>query len=275
MVNVWEEIIRLHHEGHNGILVTVVDKKGMGPVVTGRKMLISDTGVTIGTVGGGELEARALKKAEELIIKQENALESFNLSGMQLGEADANLNMICGGSVTLFFEYLSIPPTIYIMGMGHVGCALADIMEKLDWRVVPIKYKSEPHHGSDRYPAQALADFIEKGTPPAGAFVVIAGYSHDEDYQMLKAVYKAGWQPLYIGLLGSLHKSTMVVSKLVGELGNGIDLGVLHSPVGLDIGGNTPQEIALSIAAEIQSIRYGKTSNRHLGGNWTTYHNED
>jgi len=272
IINILEEVIRINALGHDAILITVVDKNGQGPSGIGNKMLIDDAGAKSGSIGGGELEFLAVKKAQELMVKKEHSIEKYNLSGDQPDANSNKLNMICGGEVTLFFEYLPVRPSIYIMGMGHVGNCLAYVMTPLRWHIIRVEYKQISYRPQDNLgtTTHLFADIIERGAPSRECFVVIAGYSHDEDYQVLEAIYQANWQPRYIGLVASSQKSRLMVNRLVRELGQNINLGVLHAPVGLNIGGNTPEEIALSIAAEIQSIRYGKKGNQHLGTNWVS-----
>lgn len=270
MNDIWEEIIRLKRAAKDSILVTVIDKKGQGPSVVGHKMLVDRQGIVLGSIGGGELEYRAIEKAQELMSNKSHALESYNLSANQSGPGKS-LNMICGGMITLFFEYLPIRPVLYIMGAGHVGTCLAALMNKLDWQITLLDCRPEiTRELADdcRILIGNGAEAIQNEAAPRGCFVLIAGFSHEADYQILKAIYLAEWQPGYIGLLASLKKARMMIEKLQEELGPDIDLSIIRSPVGLDIGGDTPAEIALSITAEIQAVRYGKCKNRHLGKTW-------
>jgi xanthine dehydrogenase accessory factor len=267
MPSIWEEIIHLNNEGRDGILITVIDKKGQGPSVVGKKMLVDSSGAVVGSVGGGELEALAIKKAQELIIQQKHDIQIFNLSGDQPAPIGKNLNMICGGIITLFFEYLQVNPVLYIMGMGNVGRCLDNILGTLNWQIIRVNYREDIDNNKSKI--KKFTDIINDGAFSQGSFIVITGYSHEEDYQVLEGIYRAGWHPRYIGLLASTNKSRQMVDKLIQNLGTDIDLSILHSPVGLDIGGKAPEEIALSIAAEIQAIRYGKAQNRHLGMKWT------
>ncbi|MGE5462435.1 MAG: XdhC family protein [Syntrophothermus sp.] len=252
MQHIWEEICRMDREGCPGMLITVVDKKGQGPSTVGGKMLLDNQGYISGTIGGGELESMATAKARELMNREQHGLECYDLSGEPGGPA-VSLDMVCGGMITLFYEYLPAAPMVYIMGMGHVGSALSGLMKSLGWRV-----------SNGDFHAAHFQVMIEQGRSDAGAYVLVAGFSHQEDYAILDAIYRAGWQPCYIGLLASRKKHDFIAARLSEELGDAIDLSVLHSPVGLNIGGRQPQEIALSIAAELQAIRYGKAAHRHL-----------
>lgn len=264
MDNIWEEIVRLHREACPGMLITVIDKKGKGPSVVGGKMLVDGQGNHIGTVGGGELETLVLDNARELMARQEHGLEVYNLSGDDDGSGGHNLNMVCGGVITLFFEYLPARPVVYIMGVGHVGQSLSRLMKTLGWQVVEVDYR-QPLSGADSsLHTVRLKEVIEAARANRESYVVVAGFSHQDDYEMLEAICQAGWQPRYIGLLASPKKCRAILNQLTQQLDKQVDLAMLHSPIGLDLGGKSPEEIALSIAAELQAIRYGKTGNKHL-----------
>ena len=102
----------------------------------------------------------------------------------------------------------------------------------------------------------------------SGAYAVIATHSHELDFQILKAILEAGNKPAYIGVIASAKKSAAMVARLKEELASTPDLGNLYMPVGLDIGGQSPDEIAFSILAEIQAHRHGKEGHKHMRGNW-------
>ncbi|MGE5391995.1 MAG: XdhC family protein [Deltaproteobacteria bacterium] len=253
MQQICEEIGRMYREGCPGMLVTVVDKKGQGPSTVGSKLLMDGQGIVRGSIGGGELESVAQARARDLMDRRQNGLEQYNLSGEPGGPA-VSLDMICGGTVTLFYEFLPVAPIIYILGMGHIGCALSHLMKRLGWRVTEADFRPEAR----------FQEMIEEGRNNPECYVIVAGFSHQEDYDMLEAVYRGGWQPRYIGLLASRKKHDFIAARLREQLGDAIDLSILFSPIGLDIGGKQPDEVALSIAAELQALRYGKQCHRHL-----------
>ncbi|PKM39740.1 MAG: hypothetical protein CVV03_12580 [Firmicutes bacterium HGW-Firmicutes-8] len=113
-------------------------------------------------------------------------------------------------------------------------------------------------------------EIINNEIIPDESYVVIAGYSHEVDFEVLRSIFKAKWSPRYIGILASPKKGGVIISKLKEEFGENIDLGKIYSPIGLDIGGESPEEIAISIIAEIQSLRYDKNGNKHLSEKWST-----
>lgn len=270
-MEIYREILKMADRGRAGVLITVIEKKGQGPAVVGKKLLLSDDGMTKGTIGGGELEYEAILKAREVLEQGNHCTQLYDLSGEERAGNHRTLDMLCGGMVTLFFEYIPIAPSVYILGIGHVGKHLLYHMENLDYRVTLMDDRPETVEGVSEECRVIIGDFYEivRGeTIPKETYVVIAGYSHEVDYEILKAVYEAGWRPRYIGLLASSTKSKVIVSKLRDELGSSIDIDRIYSPVGLDIGGRSPEEIAISILSEIQAIRYGKIGNRHLNKLW-------
>jgi xanthine dehydrogenase accessory factor len=180
--------------------------------------------------------------------------------------------MICGGRVTLYYEYIPVIPTVYLFGAGHVGTALVNLLKALDYKTILIEDKvdAESHLPVHQIRTGNCQEVVRAEKIPADSYVVIAGYSHEVDFDVLKAIYQAGWRPRYIGLLASTRKVRSFIPRLLEEVGEHIDLGILYSPAGLDIGGSSPQEIALSILCEVQSIRYERAGNRHLRELWYT-----
>lgn len=266
MTNIYKEIIKLQEQGQAGVLVTVTDKKGHSPAAIGRKMLVTEDGKTFGTIGGGELELLVDKKSMELLDLQKHHLEHISLDG-EIPDNPGNINMLCGGFLTLFYEYLPVRPCVYIFGAGHIGSALAHYLQILDFSATLIDPRMEliesmpPVHKSV---TAEYEEFIKAEQASPLSYIIIASYSHSEDYKILKAIYQTSWQPIYIGLVASRKKASTMVESLKEEISADIDLSPLYSPAGLDIGGSTPQEIALSLLAEIHSLRYKKKVLSHL-----------
>ncbi|MGE5544954.1 MAG: XdhC family protein, partial [Bacillota bacterium] len=143
MIDIFGALSQMRTLGQEGVLITVVDKKGSGPSMVGGKLLVLSTGERIGTVGGGELEALALQKATELMAKRSHHLQVFTLSGDSYAENQVTTNMACGGTVTLFFEFLPFSPTVYVFGSGHVGRAVLWYLQKLDYLTVVVDTRVE------------------------------------------------------------------------------------------------------------------------------------
>jgi xanthine dehydrogenase accessory factor len=270
MDEIYQRILDLSRQGGEAVLVTVVHKEGSTPALPGTKMLVCAEGMSLGTVGGGELERVARIKASELLQARESQLIRYALlEGEQVSETgdDEALPMWCGGRVTLFYEHLGYDTYVYLFGAGHVGSAIAAHLRNLKCYVTVIDNRPEVMAQLPPVNRRIIGDYesaLADEQVPQGAYFVIGTPAHAADYEVLKAVMSGGWAPRYVGMLGSRRKSQELIRRLVDELGSAIDLSVLYTPVGLDIGGASPDEIAISIIAEIQALRYGKSGHNHM-----------
>lgn len=267
MDEIYERILEVRKKGEEAVLVTVVEKEGSTPAPPGTKMLVQADGTTLGTVGGGALERLAFTKALELLEQQNSALVRYTLWGEdQVGEGEAT-GMICGGRVALFFEYLGYAARAYLFGAGHVGQAVARYLRGLRWFVTVIDERqgfAANVSGVNRAITANYASALTDESLPAGGFYVIATPSHDSDYLVLKRILLSTWHPRYVGLVASRRKAAEFRERLAADLGKDLDLSLLYAPVGLDLGGRSPDEVALSIVAEMQALRYGKTGHKHM-----------
>jgi xanthine dehydrogenase accessory factor len=267
VIEIYEEILKIKKDGEVGILVTVVEKDGHGPAIVGTKMLVLPDGKRKGTVGGGALEYAAVKEASHILKDKKNYSKKYLLSpdndiieGQQTG-------MLCGGSITLFYEYIGSGARLYIFGAGHIGKALVYHLKYLDYYITLMDNRSdmvETINGVQRRVTVNYETALEGDDIPANSFFIIATHSHALDYVILKRIYEANWNPKYIGLIASKRKSPLMIQQLSEELGKDINLDILYTPVGLDIGGQSPDEIAISVISELQAIRYGKKGHKHM-----------
>ena len=267
MNEIYRYVADIAERGQEAVLVTVVEKAGSAPAVPGTKMLVSPDGSSRGTVGGGELEQRAKTHGLELLALRESGLVKYSLlEGGKVAGAEP-LAMLCGGNITLFFEYLGYQAHVYVFGAGHVGAAIARCLADTGCRVTLIDDRDEVVAALQDVESQLTPSYgspLQNEPVPDGSFFVIATTSHDADLAVLRQVFTSGWHPGYVGLLASKRKAEELVRRLEEELGTAIDRDVLFSPVGLDIGGRSPAEIAIAIAAEIQAVRYGKRGHQHM-----------
>ena len=265
MEDIYKKVLELQHSGKNGVLVTVVSKEGEGPVLSGNKMLVYEDGSSTGTVGGGNLEFLAVKKAKVLMNSEENALEQYNLSNRE--EEGTKTGMACGGKAMLFFESLKQKKKVYIFGAGHIGKALYELLGNLDLNVTIVDDREEMIQALNNEGEKIHADFshyIDETNFSKDSYFLLATYQHKHDSTILNKIFKQNLQTSYIGIVASRQTRDELIESLKSEIGENPDLSNVYIPVGLDIGGtDNPYEIALSIAAEIQAIRYGKTAN-HL-----------
>jgi len=268
--SIFEQIQQAVNSGRRVVLATVVDKKGHGPAAPGARMLVDEDGSAIGTVGGGALEQAALKAAVALFQTGKTALIRYNLDDDdQLVDAKET-GMVCGGNTSIFFELMGDSPHLVLLGAGHVGQAILAHAALLGYRLTVADSRKGLLSGISHHKTVQLPDYRD-GYDNLGitsrSFVVIATHSHAFDAMAMAKIYKLPVQPAYIGVLASRKKAEAMVKKLK-EQHPDADLSRLHMPVGLKIGGPAPQEIAISILAEIQAIRYGKTGQNHMGEKW-------
>lgn len=240
-------------------LVTVINKQGSGPRDMGSMMLVDQKGVLIeGTVGGGGVEERAKQDAALCIKENRSAVYHYELT---LADTAHSLSMACGGIVDVFIRVFKNENRIIIFGGGHIGLSLYKMALDLDYSVV-ICDQREAYCNRERFPeAEALfTDPFDQVVPKlainGSTSIVIITHGHAFDLEALRHVVlsEAG----YIGVIGSTNKLRHCFTELIKEGISKEALAQVHGPIGLDIGGETPGEIALGILAEIQAVRFGK-----------------
>ncbi len=259
--DVYSNVLRLLQTGGDGVLVTVVESEGSAPVDVGAKMLVLQDGTTYGTVGGGAIEMIAKEEALRLIRTGNSALRRYSLTENGKAEELERTGMICGGSMTLFYEYIAPATRLFIFGAGHIGRALLYHLKNLPYHTTIIDSRSDFIDEAEPAHRKVLCDYgqISKLLPfPSGSFFIIVTHSHRTDYLVLRELYRAGVDAAYIGMIASRKKARALVEQLIDDLDFSPDLSILHTPIGIDIGGDSPDEIALSIIAEIQAVRYGR-----------------
>jgi xanthine dehydrogenase accessory factor len=268
---IYEAILDLRRAGQAAMLVTVADKQGSAPALPGTKMLVYADGQTLGTVGGGALERLANTKALELLGQRQSLLVHYTLTEQgQLTDSEPT-GMVCGGRAALLYEYLGHGMRVCIFGAGHVGKTLVDCLKRLPCYTIVVDPRPEliaQVEGANRLVTCEYAAAFQNEPVPTGAFYVIATPGHEMDYEVLKRTLSADWAPRYVGLVASKRKATVFMQRLREELGNNLDLCALYTPVGLDLGGSTPEEIAISITAEIMALQYDKLGHKHLRLKW-------
>jgi len=263
--DIFEEIVRIKREGGEAALATVVSGEDGTPGKTGFRMLVYPNGKISGTVGGGLLEAKVQSEALQCIVDKKSRFLDFTLD-----QRSANsLRMLCGGKVKIFIEPIHGTSTIYIFGAGHIALPLVQFAKALDFTVVVIDDRDE-FANEDRFP---LADEVRLGDftqltksidfQESDCVVIITrGHAHDET--VLKECLAKQKLPGYIGMIGSREKIPIIFSHLKEQGILEERLAKVKSPIGLDIGGRTPAEIAISITAEIIAQRHGKSNVRSM-----------
>lgn len=244
----------LLERGIDLVLVTVFKSSPGTPGKEGFKMILTEEGELSGTVGGGALEKRAINEAKEVMKERKNRLLELDLQ---------DEGMLCGGKVTLTLEFFQAGRGFVIFGGGHIGRALTPILESLGFRVMVFDNRPEVKEilgegpqreiviGDYRNISAVLDKTIRDG------FCFVATHGHSYDYDLVKQLLSTGQPFSYMGMIGSKKKVATLFKRLRGE---GIAVpDYLYAPVGLDLGGDTASEIAVSIAAEVIAIINRKT----------------
>lgn len=331
MLRFYKKLQEKLKEGQTFVLMVLVKRRGSAPRDIGAKMALFENGQTLGTIGGGKVEALALEEAKKVLETGEGRLLEYTLTAKEVSEE----GMLCGGEVSVLLDLwgkdkeemldelvkalekgeelwllLGLPPslkgcllvtkteafgnlegietkaldlfsitrptllevggkqlyvepvlqepTLYLFGAGHVSQEIAPLAKKVGFKVVVVDDRAE-FANKERFPTAdeiIVQDFEEASRNlPLGpqSYVVIVTRGHAHDYTVLKNVL--GFATRYIGMIGSKRKRDIIFDKLKGE---GVSEGLLsrvRSPIGIDIGAETPEEIAISIVAELIAFK--------------------
>ncbi len=249
-MDILEKVVNAKKSGTPLVLLSVIDVKGSSPREIGAKMILWQNGTTDGTIGGGAIEKAALEEARGVFETGEAKVCHFDLS---------ELKMQCGGRMSVFMEPILPGPQLIIFGAGHIGLALSKIAEMLNFSVTIIDDRPE-FATTERFPAAQSVICKNYTDSFAGlnfhqAYIVIVTYKHVHDQDILEECVKHPFA--YLGMIGSKTKVAKSFN-IIREKGISEEIiGNIHSPIGLDIGANTPEEIAVAIAAEMIAIRNG------------------
>jgi len=265
---IFKTIIKEIEERRPVALVTIVSKLGSGPREPGAKMLVLYNGKTVGTIGGGVFERQVINEALKALKEGSSKKLRYVFRRDHIPKDAIPTGLECGGEVEVFIDVIQPRPRIVIVGAGHIGKPLADLANFLGFRVTIIDDNKELA-SKERFPyaeniiVDELARGLEKADITENDYVVIVYGSVEEDYSVLKKAIEL--KPKYIGLLGSKRKVVLFKQRLSKE---GIDVeklkGTIYAPIGIDIGARTPEEIAVSIMAEIIGLTKNIKNLPHL-----------
>jgi xanthine dehydrogenase accessory factor len=223
------------------VLATVIEVNGASPAKIGAQIVLLDDGTTAGTVGGGKLEAAILADAKTALAEDKPRLAHYRLTE----NGDDSIGTLCGGEARVFIQPFLPPPQIIIVGGGHVGRPLKTLAETAGFDVTVV----------DVEPGRADVPELSTVGLTADSFVVLITTDHIADEAALR---KAIQSPApYIGMIGSRHKCETILGHLRKDGISEETLCRVRAPIGLDLGGPTPAEIAVSILAEVIAVRRG------------------
>lgn len=233
-------------------LVTIVDFKGSTPREIGAKMIVFNDGSIEGTIGGGKVEYQAINDAVQFIRKKTCGMKEYLLNKKN--------DLLCGGKINVFIETFSPEKKIIIVGAGHISIALSKIAHMLGFRIIIIDERKDfANKKRFSYAENIIVDkpnkAIKKINIDNNTYIVIITHGHKYDYEALREV--CGSKAKYIGMIGSSSKIKNIFKRLMEEGVKKECLKKVFAPIGFNLGGQNPEEIAVSIMAQIISVYSG------------------
>ena len=249
--HIFEEALRQLRDGKTVAICTIIKKKGSAPRGVGSKMLVTSDGKRIDTLGGGPLEDYIAEEAIDAIKKQRPRIVTLELTKA----SNQKLGLLCGGTIDVFIDVISPPPELIILGAGNLGQYLAQLAHMIGLNVTVVDPNPEKAK-QEKYPFAKVVcaninDALKNKEVSIGTNTFIAIMTRDArtDKEALRAVATSNAR--YIGMIASKTKAKIIKSELEKEGIPKEKLDRLRAPMGLEIYAETPQEIAISIIAEI------------------------
>jgi xanthine dehydrogenase accessory factor len=253
-MDIFEEICKLKREGKRAALATIINARGSTPSVVAAKMLVREDGSILGSVGGGCVEFDVRKRAIAVIQDEKPKTFTFDLDQ----RPDDDTGFLCGGSVQVFIEPVIPAPQLYLFGAGHVGLNVCKVAALAGFEVI-ICDDREQYANLKRFPdareihAGEMDAVLPELSPNAASYIVIVTRGHRHDLRVLRWALDTPAQ--YIGMIGSGRKVLTIFQQLEAEGVARESLQRVFAPIGLEISAATPEEIAISIMAELIAIR--------------------
>src|SRR5919109_2768306 len=253
MNKIYQALSELEKNNESAALCTVVKSIGSTPRHVGSKMLVYPDGKFIGTVGGGDLEHRVLDEAWIAMTDGESRLLTYRMADPSRGDPG-----VCGGTVEVFVEPILPPAIILVIGAGHVGRAVVHLAKWLGFRVAvsddrPEFCNPEATPGADAYYPVPMGNLPEHLKINKRTSIVITSRGSNVDAQGLPGLLEA--EAAYVGVIGSRGRWLKTVKALKAKGVSEEKIARVHSPMGLELNAETPEEIAVSIMAEILMLK--------------------
>jgi xanthine dehydrogenase accessory factor len=249
MKNLFEIIMELEKSGEKAALAVIIASDGSTPRKVGTKMVVLPNGEIAGTIGGGMLEAQVIEDAKRSITENAPGRFSYPL--------DAAAGQCCGGKVEVFIDVIGNSVPLYIFGAGHVGCALAHILEGTPF--APHLIDERENVPSQVIPENAVLhragwkDFVDKNKVE-GKYAAVMTHDHEHDLEIIDYLCQRKWK--YLGLMGSTTKWGQFKVQLKKAGRSEEEIASVRCPIGNKKLGSSPQEIAISISSELLEIHH-------------------
>jgi xanthine dehydrogenase accessory factor len=256
-MGIYERLAELEREGESVAVATVIRAQGSVPRHEGSKMLIFPEGRIEGTIGGGELETRVIEEAIRVLKDGKSRVLKYSFQDTEKGDVG-----VCGGDMEVFVEALRLKSTLVVVGGGHVGKAVAHLASWLGFRVVVSDDRqdfatAQSVPDADEYIHCELGQLPEKMKINEETYLVLTTRGMNVDVDGLPKLLET--PAAYIGVIGSRRRWEMTAKELKERGVAEEKIARVTSPIGLEINAETPEEIAVSILAQIIMMRRGGT----------------
>jgi len=257
MKSIYEAVVEIEKRNETAALCTIVRSQGSTPRHTTSKMLVYPDGRILGTVGGGEVENRVHAEALQVIAEGRPRLLSYNMADPARGDPG-----VCGGQLEIFVEPILPKPVLLLIGAGHVGKAVAHLAKWLGFYVIvsddrPDFCTPESIPDADEYQAVAMRILPERVKITPWTYIVLTTRGMNVDVEGLPGLLDEPYA--YLGIIGSQRRWALARKGLAEKGISEEVLDQIHSPIGLEIEAETPEEIAVSILGEILLLRNAKS----------------
>ncbi|MBI3243933.1 MAG: XdhC family protein [Chloroflexi bacterium] len=257
MNSLFASLAELERSGDSAALCTIIREHGSVPRHVGSKMIVFADGRIEGTVGGGEMESRVIREAQAALREGSTRIIAYKLSDPKAGDPG-----VCGGEMEIFVEPIQPQPTLLVIGGGHVGKALVHLGKWLGFRVAlsddrPEFCSPDSVPGADVYLPVSMAELPRQFKFNSQTYIVMPTRGLPFDVDGLP--YLLDLPHAYLGVIGSRRRWLEAVKRMEANGVAADKLAGVHAPMGLELNAETPEEIALSILAEIVMLKRGGT----------------
>lgn len=257
MDNIYQVLAGIERSNGSAALCVVTKSEGSTPRHMGSKMLVYPDGRFIGTVGGGDMEHRVIEEARSALLDGKPRLLHYNMSDPSRGDPG-----VCGGQVEVFVEPILPPATVVVIGVGHVGKAVAHLAKWLGFKVAvsddrPEFCNSETVPDADAFFVCPMLELPNRLNIDPRTYLILTTRGSSVDAEGLPSLLES--QAGYIGVIGSKRRWAATVKELNLRNVAPEKIALIHSPIGLELQAETPQEIAVSILAELLMVRTKST----------------
>lgn len=253
-MDIFEELVRLRRLGQKCAVATIVQVRGSIPSYESAKLLVREDGSMIGTIGGGCVEAEVWNAAREVIADEKPRKLAFNLGN----DAAYDNGLICGGQLEVFVEAVVPQPRAFIFGAGHISRSLAQVVGLAGFGTVVIDNREffanrERFPDADEVYAEEYEEVYPKLQVNSSSYLVIVTRGHRDDMRVLR--WAITTPARYIAMVGSRRKVLAILKEFEKEGIPRERMERIFAPMGFEIGAVTPEEIAISVAAEMIAMR--------------------